>query len=204
MGRATALQFVFEYRRQLPQAPVCSQNGRAWWMGVQDVTTSRSGSPVQGCHPRKIFKILDANSCLMAHSLPKRLAPAVAQNTTHFRSRHIYYVHPARGNTKKWDNWCPGHAGQDYDGKLDRGASKRGIPAKMGRVATVQCTSVYMMMMMICVCCQVDSSSTSLSSPLNLRGHRAPVVTVDWSTSVHACLTASLDGHICVSSLLMQ
>jgi len=51
---------------------------------------------------------------------------------------------------------------------------------------------------------QMDSGGTSLSPALNLRGHRAPVVTVDWSTSVHACLTAALDGHICVSSLLMQ
>ena len=30
------------------------------------------------------------------------------------------------------------------------------------------------------------------------------LVTVDWSTSVHACLTAALDGLICVSSLLIQ
>lgn len=51
---------------------------------------------------------------------------------------------------------------------------------------------------------KVDNSAPSLSPALNLRGHRAPVVTVDWSASVHACLTAALDGRICVSSLLMQ
>jgi len=36
--------------------------------------------------------------------------------------------------TLKWHNWRPG---QDYHGTRDRGARKRDVPAKMGRVATL-------------------------------------------------------------------
>jgi len=32
------------------------------------------------------------------------------QNITHFHSR-LYYMHPARGNTKKRDNWHPSEQG---------------------------------------------------------------------------------------------
>jgi len=35
---------------------------------------------------------------------------------------------------QKRDNWRPG---QDYDGTRDRGARKRDVPAKTGRVATL-------------------------------------------------------------------
>ncbi|XP_008584042.1 PREDICTED: WD repeat-containing protein 91 [Galeopterus variegatus] len=43
-----------------------------------------------------------------------------------------------------------------------------------------------------------------LESCLNLGGHRAPVVTVDWSTAMDCgtCLTASMDGKIKLTTLL--
>jgi hypothetical protein len=47
-----------------------------------------------------------------------------------------------------------------------------------------------------------NSVGGTLSPVLNLREHRAPAVTVDWSASVHSCLTGALDGRICVSTLL--
>ena len=46
------------------------------------------------------------------------------RNTTNSHSR-LYYVHPARGNTKN---------GQDYDGTRDRGARKWDLTAKTGRL----------------------------------------------------------------------
>ncbi|XP_061421287.1 WD repeat-containing protein 91 [Lethenteron reissneri] len=48
--------------------------------------------------------------------------------------------------------------------------------------------------------------SGSLSPCLTLGGHRAPVVTVEWTTAMDCgmCLTASMDGKIRVSTLLAQ
>ncbi|NWT51762.1 WDR91 protein, partial [Erythrocercus mccallii] len=45
-----------------------------------------------------------------------------------------------------------------------------------------------------------------LESCLSLGGHRAPVVTVDWSTAMDCgtCLTASMDGKIKLTTLLAQ
>ena len=54
-------------------------------------------------------------------------------------------------------------------------------------------------------CFQLDKE-LGLERTLNLEGHKAPVICVDWSTSVHykLCLTASVDGRVRVSTLLTK
>lgn len=51
---------------------------------------------------------------------------------------------------------------------------------------------------------QLGSDEKVLESCLSLGGHRAPVVTVDWSTAMDCgtCLTASMDGKIRLTTLL--
>ncbi|XP_053574953.1 WD repeat-containing protein 91 isoform X2 [Bombina bombina] len=53
---------------------------------------------------------------------------------------------------------------------------------------------------------KLNSDGSTLESCLSLGGHRAPVVTVDWSTAVECgtCLTASMDGKIRLTTLLAQ
>ncbi|XP_018423390.1 PREDICTED: WD repeat-containing protein 91 [Nanorana parkeri] len=53
---------------------------------------------------------------------------------------------------------------------------------------------------------KLNSDGSTLENCLSLAGHRAPVVTVDWSTAVECgtCLTASMDGKIRVTTLLGQ
>ncbi|KAM9216181.1 WD repeat-containing protein 91 isoform 2-T2 [Dugong dugon] len=51
---------------------------------------------------------------------------------------------------------------------------------------------------------KLGGEETVLESCLSLGGHRAPVVTVDWSTAMDCgtCLTASMDGKIKLTTLL--
>ena len=51
---------------------------------------------------------------------------------------------------------------------------------------------------------QLGRDEKVLESCLSLGGHRAPVVTVDWSTAMDCgtCLTASMDGKIKLTTLL--
>lgn len=51
---------------------------------------------------------------------------------------------------------------------------------------------------------QLGGDEKALESCLSLGGHRAPVVTVDWSTAMDCgtCLTASMDGKIKLTTLL--
>lgn len=51
---------------------------------------------------------------------------------------------------------------------------------------------------------QLGGDEKVLESCLSLGGHRAPVVTVDWSTAMDCgtCLTASMDGKIKLTTLL--
>ncbi|KAM4748344.1 WD repeat-containing protein 91 isoform 2-T2 [Rhinophrynus dorsalis] len=53
---------------------------------------------------------------------------------------------------------------------------------------------------------KLNSDGSTLENCLSLGGHRAPVVTVDWSTAVECgtCLTASMDGKIRLTTLLAQ
>ncbi|MEE6477818.1 hypothetical protein FKM82_011640 [Ascaphus truei] len=53
---------------------------------------------------------------------------------------------------------------------------------------------------------KLNSDGSTLETCLSLGGHRAPVVTVDWSTAVQCgtCLTASMDGKIRLTTLLAQ
>ncbi|XP_063785091.1 WD repeat-containing protein 91 [Pseudophryne corroboree] len=53
---------------------------------------------------------------------------------------------------------------------------------------------------------KLSSDGSTMESCLSLGGHRAPVVTVDWSTAVECgtCLTASMDGKIRLTTLLAQ
>ncbi|KAM8973843.1 WD repeat-containing protein 91 [Pelodytes ibericus] len=53
---------------------------------------------------------------------------------------------------------------------------------------------------------KLNSDGRSMESCLSLGGHRAPVVTVDWSSAVECgtCLTASMDGKIRLTTLLAQ
>uniref|UniRef100_A0A8C5QSC9 WD repeat-containing protein 91 n=1 Tax=Leptobrachium leishanense TaxID=445787 RepID=A0A8C5QSC9_9ANUR len=53
---------------------------------------------------------------------------------------------------------------------------------------------------------KLNSDGSAMESCLSLGGHRAPVVTVDWSTAVECgtCLTASMDGKIRLTTLLAQ
>ncbi|XP_066446453.1 WD repeat-containing protein 91 isoform X2 [Eleutherodactylus coqui] len=53
---------------------------------------------------------------------------------------------------------------------------------------------------------KLNSDGSTLENCLPLGGHRAPVVTVDWSTAVECgtCLTASMDGKIRLTTLLAQ
>ncbi|KAE8613327.1 hypothetical protein XENTR_v10007671 [Xenopus tropicalis] len=53
---------------------------------------------------------------------------------------------------------------------------------------------------------KLNSDGSTLENCLSLGGHRAPVVTVDWSTAVECgtCLTASMDGKIKLTTLLAQ
>ncbi|XP_019370514.1 PREDICTED: WD repeat-containing protein 91 isoform X1 [Gavialis gangeticus] len=53
---------------------------------------------------------------------------------------------------------------------------------------------------------KLNSDEKILESCLSLGGHRAPVVTVDWSTAMDCgtCLTASMDGKIKLTTLLAQ
>ncbi|XP_069484881.1 WD repeat-containing protein 91 isoform X2 [Ambystoma mexicanum] len=53
---------------------------------------------------------------------------------------------------------------------------------------------------------KLNSDGKSLETCLSLGGHRAPVVTVDWSTAMDCgtCLTASMDGKIKLTTLLAQ
>ncbi|KAM6292138.1 WD repeat-containing protein 91 isoform 6-T6 [Porphyrio hochstetteri] len=53
---------------------------------------------------------------------------------------------------------------------------------------------------------KLNSGEKVLESCLSLGGHRAPVVTVDWSTAMDCgtCLTASMDGKIKLTTLLAQ
>ncbi|NXX39328.1 WDR91 protein, partial [Tricholaema leucomelas] len=53
---------------------------------------------------------------------------------------------------------------------------------------------------------KLNSEEKVLESCLSLGGHRAPVVTVDWSTAMDCgtCLTASMDGKIKLTTLLAQ
>lgn len=51
---------------------------------------------------------------------------------------------------------------------------------------------------------QLGRDEKALESCLSLGGHRAPVVTVDWSTAMDCgtCLTASMDGKVKLTTLL--
>lgn len=51
---------------------------------------------------------------------------------------------------------------------------------------------------------QLGREEKALESCLSLGGHRAPVVTVDWSTAMDCgtCLTASMDGKVKLTTLL--
>lgn len=51
---------------------------------------------------------------------------------------------------------------------------------------------------------KLGSEEKVLENCLSLGGHRAPVVTVDWSTAMDCgtCLTASMDGKIKLTTLL--
>uniref|UniRef100_A0A8B9F0M8 WD repeat-containing protein 91 n=1 Tax=Amazona collaria TaxID=241587 RepID=A0A8B9F0M8_9PSIT len=53
---------------------------------------------------------------------------------------------------------------------------------------------------------KLNGEEKVLESCLSLGGHRAPVVTVDWSTAMDCgtCLTASMDGKIKLTTLLAQ
>ncbi|XP_069084042.1 WD repeat-containing protein 91 isoform X3 [Pleurodeles waltl] len=53
---------------------------------------------------------------------------------------------------------------------------------------------------------KLNSDGKALEPCLSLGGHRAPVVTVDWSTAMDCgtCLTASMDGKIKLTTLLAQ
>ncbi|XP_078527025.1 WD repeat-containing protein 91 isoform X2 [Lissotriton helveticus] len=53
---------------------------------------------------------------------------------------------------------------------------------------------------------KLSSDGKALEPCLSLGGHRAPVVTVDWSTAMDCgtCLTASMDGKIKLTTLLAQ
>lgn len=53
---------------------------------------------------------------------------------------------------------------------------------------------------------KLNGEDKVLESCLSLGGHRAPVVTVDWSTAMDCgtCLTASMDGKIKLTTLLAQ
>ncbi|XP_053320785.1 WD repeat-containing protein 91 [Spea bombifrons] len=53
---------------------------------------------------------------------------------------------------------------------------------------------------------KLNNDGSSMESCLSLGGHRAPVVTVDWSTAVECgtCVTASMDGKIRLTTLLAQ
>ncbi|KAG8010957.1 WD repeat-containing protein 91 [Nibea albiflora] len=53
---------------------------------------------------------------------------------------------------------------------------------------------------------RLNNGEPALESVLSLGGHKAPVVTVDWSSAVDCgtCLTASMDGKIKLSTLLAQ
>ncbi|XP_075284388.1 WD repeat-containing protein 91 isoform X4 [Opisthocomus hoazin] len=53
---------------------------------------------------------------------------------------------------------------------------------------------------------KLNGEENVLESCLSLGGHRAPVVTVDWSTAMDCgtCLTASMDGKIKLTTLLAQ
>ncbi|KAM4634225.1 WD repeat-containing protein 91 isoform 1-T3 [Polymixia lowei] len=53
---------------------------------------------------------------------------------------------------------------------------------------------------------RLTNSEPALEGVLALGGHKAPVVTVDWSSAVDCgtCLTASMDGKIKLSTLLAQ
>ena len=52
----------------------------------------------------------------------------------------------------------------------------------------------------------MDNSAGGLIRTMSVGGHKAPVVSVDWSTSIDCrmCLTGSMDGKVQVSTLLAQ
>jgi len=72
---------------------------RPFWSGCgrgHHLSQSASGS---GCHPRKKFDILDANSAFWC-TFSQKITPATVQNTTHFHSTQ-YYMHPSSANINK-------------------------------------------------------------------------------------------------------
>ena len=112
----------------------CTQPKRPCWVRVQEggryLPQCRSNLEV--LPPENFFWNLNSKFLLSGTLSDRKLTPAKAQNTTHFHSS-LHYVHPARANTKTWDNW---HASLDYNGMLE-GARKRDTPAKTGWVATL-------------------------------------------------------------------
>lgn len=81
-----------------------------------------------------------------------------------------------------------------------------GSPQARGLVgkANVFVKSVCSHLLLSPVPLQLGGDEKVLETCLSLGGHRAPVVTVDWSTAMDCgtCLTASMDGKIKLTTLL--
>ena len=69
-GRATQLKKIPSLKRSVAQRPRTAE-GRAGGGCMEGVAPSRHG--VRGLHPRKIFEILHAKSCILGDNLLKTL-----------------------------------------------------------------------------------------------------------------------------------
>ena len=125
-GCPTASQFVSQHRsRARPRQPCWG-----WLRGDRHIL---QWDLVRGVTPGKVLNFRTQIPAFW-RTFSRKINSCESAKYHTFQFQAALRAASTRGNTKKRDNWCPGH---DYDGTRDRGGQETGRLGKNGRMTTL-------------------------------------------------------------------